>query len=327
MAVPSGEREYRLRADDLAAGRRLDAWIAEKVAEMSRAAIQRLIRRGECVVDGTIARPAHRLKPGEIVQLRVPPVEPSEIEPEDLPITVLYQDDAIAVIDKPAGMVVHPGAGVRRGTLVSTLLHHLPGLRGVGGVERPGIVHRLDKGTSGVMIVAKTDQALASLQAQFQARTVKKTYAAVVWGHLPHAEGTIALRIGRSRGRATMTTRARRSKEALTRYEVRERLAPWCELVHAYPATGRTHQIRVHLAAVGHPVVGDPAYGRGSRKDAPRFVREFARPALHARRIEFLHPVTGMWVEFEAKLPADLEALIAALRNLAPQPASRQGRV
>lgn len=309
-------REYRLTCDESGRGLRVDAWLAERLPALSRAGIQRLIRGGNCLVNYSPVRPAHRLKPGEVIILRVPPPEESTVEAEDIPLRVLYQDDDIAVVDKAAGIVVHPGAGHRSGTLVSSLLYHIPGLRGVGGVERPGIVHRLDRGTSGVMVVAKTDQAMAAVQRQFQSRAVKKTYLALVWGHLKKDVGDITLSVGRSRAHGKMTTRSRKPKQAVTRYQVAERFEPWCELVRAFPATGRTHQIRVHFAALGHPLVGDPTYGRSAHGQAPRILRDFGRPALHAWRIELEHPTSGVIVKFEAEIPPDLERLFEDLRQL-----------
>ena len=310
-------QQHRFVCDVTRNGRRLDVWLTEQMDGITRSAIQRLIEAGRCLVDGKPARPSHKMKPEQVVILTVPEPQTWAIEAEDLPLRILFQDSDIAIIDKPTGMVVHPGAGHRSGTLVSALLHHIPGLTGVGGVERPGIVHRLDKGTSGVMIIAKNDPALAALQQQFSRRQIKKTYVALIWGQIKEPTGQISLAIGRSRTHAKMTTRAHTSKTALTRYEVSERFSPWCDLVYVYPATGRTHQIRVHFAAIGHPLIGDPSYGRQKKLQtgAPVLIQQLNRPALHAWKIGFAHPRTGMPLEFEAPMPQDFLQLLDELRR------------
>jgi len=303
-------------------GCRVDVWLASRAEGLTRSALQKLISSGLCRIDGRPIRPSYKVRPGDVVELIVPEAQKWEIEAEDIPLSILHQDDDIAVIDKRPGMVVHPGAGHRAGTLVSALLHHIPGLTGVGGVERPGIVHRLDKGTSGIMVIAKNGAALSALQDQFRARAVRKTYVALLWGSLRNRTGEISLAIGRSRARARMTTRARRSKTAVTRYAIAERFEPWCDLVHAFPATGRTHQVRVHFAAIGHPLVGDPLYGRrrGQRSGLPAVLLAFDRPALHAWRLEFRHPRSGEMVSFEADLAGDFKGLIEGVRRLRSSP-------
>jgi len=247
----------------------------------------------------------------------VPPRQPTTPAPQDLPLPILYDDEDVVVIDKPAGMVVHPGAGHREGTLVNALLHHVGGLSGVGGEERPGIVHRLDRGTSGVMVVAKHDRAHRSLARQFHDREVTKEYIALVWGR-PRMGQVFDQPIGRDpRHRQRMSTRARAARVALTRIESVESLGH-VSLLRLVIGTGRTHQIRVHLSESGHPVVGDAIYG-GRRERAGRsaLVR-LERPFLHASRLTFSHPADGRTMSVEAPLPPDLAAMVAALRETAP---------
>ncbi|MEW6367948.1 MAG: RluA family pseudouridine synthase [Acidobacteriota bacterium] len=313
-------KEFTFVFEGPSSGPRLDQYLAQRLDDLSRSSIQRLIAQGHCTVRGEPARPASRLRPGDTVQLRMPPPDKCDVEPEDIPLDVLYEDDDIVAINKPAGMVVHPAPGNRRGTLVSSLLFHVRGLAGVGGVERPGIVHRLDRGTTGVMVVAKTEQALTALQAQFKARSVAKTYVAIVWGTVKADHGEISLAIGRSSKGGKMQARTRhssprRSREAVTRYQVVSRYQPWCSLLHVSPATGRTHQIRVHLSSAGHPLVGDPTYGKGGPRRAPDRLRDFPRPALHAWRLRIHHPRKDFQLTFEAPLPADLSALLDYLHE------------
>ena len=317
---PHCMKEHSFVFDGPTPGPRLDQWLSQRLNDLSRSSIQRLIADGNCTVRGKPARPSSRLKPGDTVHLRIPPPEKCDVEPEDIPLAVLYEDEDIVVIDKPAGMVVHPAPGNRIGTLVSSLLFHVRGIAGIGGVERPGIVHRLDRGTTGVMVVAKTEQALVALQAQFKARTVAKTYVAIVWGMVKADRGEISLAIGRSSKGGKMQARTRyasprRSREAITRYHVVDRYPPWCSLLHVLPATGRTHQIRVHLSCAGHPLVGDPTYGKGGPRTAPDPLRDFPRPALHAWRLRIRHPRKDVELTFEAPLPADLVTLVDYLRE------------
>jgi 23S rRNA pseudouridine1911/1915/1917 synthase len=261
------------------------------------------------------------------VRVAIPAARPARPGPEDLPLTVLYDDEDVVAIDKPAGMVVHPGAGHRQGTLVNALLHHVGGLSGVGGEERPGIVHRLDRGTSGVMIVAKHDRAHRNLAAQFHDRMVAKEYLALVWGR-PATGQLFDQPIGRDpRHRQRMSTRARRARDASTRVLSVEPLGE-VSLVRLTIGTGRTHQIRVHLSEAGYPVVGDPVYG-GGRKPVGRIrqrpdvsgsaggLARLARPFLHAASISFTQPTTGEPLRIDAPLAADLAALLDALRSAA----------
>jgi 23S rRNA pseudouridine1911/1915/1917 synthase len=289
------------------AGRRLDLFLAERVPELSRTRIQELIREGYVRVDGHIAKVSHRVAASENIEIEVLPRPPMEALPEDLPLDLLLVDDDFVIVNKPAGMVVHAGAGHSRGTLVNALLHRLGNLSAAGGALRPGIVHRLDRDTSGAMVVARNDRAHEHLSEQFRSRNVRKIYLALVHGKMPHDSGTITLPISRDpRRRTRMTARATKGRHARTDWRVIARLDR-CTLVEAVLHTGRTHQIRAHFAAIGHPVVGDTLYGaprglRGGTRNLPLLARNF----LHAAKIGFSHPSSGAWVEVRAPLPKDL---------------------
>jgi 23S rRNA pseudouridine1911/1915/1917 synthase len=305
----------QLSVGDDGDGIRLDRFLASVLPEHSRSQIQRLIKEGRVTVGGRAAKSNHPVRTGERIELAIPePVEPVP-RPEDLDLPVLYQDPDIIVVDKPAGMVVHPAAGHASGTLVNALLHHADNLSGIGGERRPGIVHRLDRGTSGLMVVAKTDAAHQELARQFHDREVEKQYIALVWGHV-QAGRRIDAPIGRDpANRKRMSARARRAREAVTRIARAEPLGPALTLVQVAIHTGRTHQIRVHLSAIGHPVVGDALYG-GVHRRVPgdlRAVTHLARPFLHAARLVFKHPSDGRRMEFESELPADLQQVLDEL--------------
>ncbi|HUD71797.1 MAG TPA: RluA family pseudouridine synthase [Dongiaceae bacterium] len=301
-----------------ARGRRLDQVLAELVPGQSRAALQRLLREGRVLVDGRAVRPASRVRGGESVQIDLPPPRPSEVAPEAIPLAVLHEDADLIVIDKPAGMTVHPGAGRRAGTLVAALLHHCRDLSGVGGVERPGIVHRLDRETSGVLVAAKNDVAHRALASQFKARTVRKTYEAIVWGRPRSLTGRIDAAIGRHPSARTRMAVDPDGRASRTAWRVAAALGP-VTLLEVSPETGRTHQIRVHLASIGHPVVGDPLYGGrrtatvASRPSERAALAAYAGMALHARRLEFTHPSSGARLVLTAPRPAAFEELLAAL--------------
>ncbi len=313
VALPPSERTAHL--SPAARGSRLDQALVEAFPGLSRARLQALIRDGQALVDGRPAKSATRMKGGERIELHLPEPVAGRPEAEDLPLRVLFQDRDLLVLDKAPGMVVHPAAGHWRGTLVNALLHHVRDLGGVGGTLRPGLVHRLDKDTSGCLVVAKNDIALAGLQASFKTRTVEKTYLALVHGH-PPAEARIETPYGRHpRQRQRFTGKLRAGKPAVTVYRVRERLEG-ATLLEVALLTGRTHQIRVHLAESGHPLLGDKVYG-GTRKGDARVkaVQEtLGRQALHAWRLAFPHPRTGVWRSFEAPVPADLRQAQDALR-------------
>jgi 23S rRNA pseudouridine1911/1915/1917 synthase len=297
-------------------GLRLDSFLSALVADRSRSQLQRLIKEGH--VTGPVAdlKASTPVKAGQHFLVDLPAPEPSTAVAEDLPLTILYEDADVVVIDKAAGMVVHPAAGHSSGTLVNALLHHVDDLSGIGGELRPGIVHRLDRGTSGVMVAAKNDTAHQELSRQFQDREVEKEYIALVWG-LVQAGKRIDAPIGRDPGdRQKMSTRARRARSAVTRVTRAENLRG-VSLLQVAIATGRTHQIRVHLSAIGHPIVGDPTYGGVHRHVANdvRAVQRLERPFLHAWKLAFTHPTDGRRLEFESPLPADLQAVLDAIRE------------
>lgn len=306
-------------------GDRLDQFLAKTAAGLSRSQAKRFVEEGYVVVDGgAVLKVSRKLKSGETVVLKRPPAAPAEALPEDIPLSVLYEDAHLLVLDKPAGLVVHPAPGHAAGTLVNAVLHHCRDLSGIGGVLRPGIVHRLDKDTSGALVVAKSDAAHAGLVARFKGREVGKTYLALVWGSPGADAGRIELPVGRHpQARRRMSTRSRRGKPAATRWRVLERYGA-VSLLEIALETGRTHQIRVHLSAIGHPVVGDPVYGGAGRvRDVADPVlrarlRAMRRQALHAARLDFIHPVTGRPLAVCAPLPTDMGALIAFLRGEGP---------
>ncbi|HVP59201.1 MAG TPA: RluA family pseudouridine synthase [Myxococcaceae bacterium] len=310
----SGGVIHRFTAGPALRGERLDRAVASSLPELSRSRVQSLLEAGRVRVDGRPGRAALRLKGGESLEVSVPTPEPALPEPEDLPLTILHQDRDLLVLDKPSGIVVHPAAGHARGTLVNALLHHVSGLSGVGGVLRPGIVHRLDKETSGCLVVAKNDAALQALQRAFQERTVEKTYLAVVHGHPPATGRLATLHARHPRDRKRFTGKARTGKPAVTTWRVRANLHG-AALLEVGLETGRTHQIRVHLSEIGHPLLGDALYG-GTRKGDARVKAvqdRLGRQALHAWRLVFPHPRTGKPVRCEAEVPRDLARAIDAL--------------
>ena len=293
------------------AGERLDKYLASVLGDLSRAQIQRLIREERVRIGDSVRRANTSVKGGDRIVLEVPELAASLLEPEEIPLSILYEDADLVVVDKPAGMVVHPAAGHASGTLVNALLHHVKDLSGIGGELRPGIVHRLDRGTSGVMVVAKHDTAHAELARQFHDREVEKEYVALVWG-VVQAGRRIDTPIGRDpHDRQKMSARARRARSAVTRITYAQHFRG-VTLVHVAIATGRTHQIRVHLGAIGHPLVGDSVYG-GGRKRVPgdlRAVARLQRPFLHSWRIAFAHPGDARRLEFTAPLPPDLQGAL-----------------
>ena len=298
-------------------GLRLDKFLAGELPNHSRAQVQKLIDDGRVSLPRVPSPKANTaVRPGDVVTVDVPPTAPSSLEPENLPLPILFDDADVVVVNKPAGLVVHPGAGHATGTLVHALLHHVKDLSGIGGETRPGIVHRLDKGTSGVMVVAKHDAAHQELARQFHDREVDKEYVALVWG-VVHNRKRIDLPIGRDPvHRQKISTRARRARAAVTRVTWARHL-PGVTLIRVAIATGRTHQIRVHLSAIGHPIVGDALYGGVHKRVAHDIhaVQRLTRPFLHAERLAFTHPTTGERLTFEAPLPEDLAAV---LRDITP---------
>ena len=307
----SAEGTRRLVVEPDQDGARLDHFLTALLPDQSRSHVQRLIKDGR--VTGPIAslRPSTAVRTGQAYEVDIPPPTAAAPEPEAIPIRIVYEDEHLVVLDKPAGMVVHPGAGHSDGTLVNALLHHVKDLSGIGGELRPGIVHRLDRGTSGLMVVAKSDLAHQELSRQFSDREVDKEYVALVWG-LVQPGRRIDAPIGRDPGdRQKMSTRARRARNAVTRVTF-ARHYKGVSLLKVAIATGRTHQIRVHLSAIGHPIVGDATYGGVHRRTGAhlRAVQRLERPFLHSARLAFTHPVDGRRVEFDSPLPLDLQAVL-----------------
>lgn len=297
------------------AGWRLDRFLAEQVPEATRTAVQRWIAAGRVWVDGRPRKASYRLHAGETVTADPPPPEPLELVPDAMALQVLYEDEDILVVDKPAGLVVHPGAAVRRGTLANALVHRYRDLPQAESL-RPGIVHRLDKGTSGLLVVALNETAHHRLVRQFQQREVDKRYLALLYGHLRPAEGAIDLPLGRDRRHRTrISANTDRPRPALTGYRVLRYYEAGFTLVEAKPVTGRTHQIRVHFWSRGHPVVGDETYQRRDRIRALPGGGRLERLFLHAAGLEFTHPRTGERLRFEAPLPPELAALLRRLEE------------
>jgi 23S rRNA pseudouridine1911/1915/1917 synthase len=289
-------------------GERVDKYVAAEVPSLSRSQVQDLVSRGLVTVNGIQVKPSQRLKEGDSVDVIVPPVEEAELVPEPMPLTIVYEDQDLVVVDKPPGLVVHPAAGHRRGTLLNALLARYPDLP-LDQEERPGIVHRLDKDTSGLIVVARSREAREHLQAQFKAREVLKVYLALVDGVVEPTKGVIEASIGRdSRDRKRMAVVQSGGRKAVTEFRVLEQLGEYT-LLDTRPRTGRTHQVRVHLAFLGHPVVGDSVYGR--RKQHLELERQF----LHAHRLAFRHPSSGRRVDLVSELPPDLEGVLETLRR------------
>jgi 23S rRNA pseudouridine1911/1915/1917 synthase len=316
--------------DETHAGFRLDRFLALALPEISRSRLQQLIAAGAVTLAGTTIKDGNRrVKPGEIYMLEIPAAAPAAPQAQDIPLNVIYEDKDLIVIDKQAGLVVHPAAGNPDGTLVNALIAHCGAqLTGVGGEARPGIVHRLDKDTSGLLVAAKNERAMTSLAKQFAKHAIERAYHAIVWGSPRLGEGIIETQIGRNPfDRKRMGVLRGGGKEARTRYRVIERFGsrPFASLVECRLETGRTHQIRVHLTHIGHPLIGDPSYG-GARQspraktpaeaEAYAAAENFPRQALHAYLLGFQHPTTHKTMRFEAPWPADFAALVHALRKL-----------
>ena len=296
----------RLIVPEQSARLRLDQFLARELPQFSRARLQTLIRNQNVTLNASPARPRDIVRAGDRIEINEPAPEKIDSLPEAIPLEVLYEDEDLIVINKPPGLVVHPGAGQREHTLVNALLFHSPKLSGIGGKERPGIVHRLDKDTSGCLVVAKTDQAHRSLSAQFAARTVEKIYLTLVAGKLPKRAGTIEEKIGRHPvHRQRMTTASARGRAAKTDYRVLSS-SNEMSLVECRLHSGRTHQIRVHLHHLGHPVLGDKVYGG-------RFAKSFPRQMLHAWKLAFRCPRTNEWKQFEAPMPGDFHKAVSTL--------------
>ncbi len=299
-------------------GLRVDRFVADEIRALSRTAVQRLIEEAEILVNEAPVQKSYSLQVGDVVSVHIPPPKPASLEPEPIPIDIIYEDEDILVVDKRAGMVVHPGAGHESGTLVNAILAHCPDVQGVGGERRPGIVHRLDKDTSGVMVVAKHDRAIRHLQRQFKHRTVRKLYVALVAGRIPQAEGLIEAPIARHPVRRKQMAVRTGGKPARTRWHFngyyRDAQGGNYTLLDVRLLTGRTHQIRVHFSWFGYPLVGDRVY-------APNLVAESApRQFLHARELTIKHPCSGEAMVFEAQLPVDLRQVLGSLARLDVEP-------
>lgn len=290
------------------AGTRVDVYLAKEQAAPSRSCVQKLVESGLVTVSGRPVKPSYRVAEGDVIEVRIPPPEKVSLEPEDIPLDIVYEDADVVVVNKPAGMVVHPAAGNYAGTLVHALLHHCRDLSGIGGELRPGIVHRLDKDTSGLMVVAKNDAAHAALARQIKARTVVRKYLAIVHGRLAEDEGTVDAPIGRHPVHRKKMAVVPGGRRAVTHWKVRRRYRVFT-LVECKLETGRTHQIRVHMAYIGHPVVGDPIYG--PRK--PAF--GLSGQALCAYQLGFYHPRTGEWKEFTIPLPEEMQKAVDKLER------------
>ncbi|MBI4495907.1 MAG: RluA family pseudouridine synthase [Deltaproteobacteria bacterium] len=309
---------FRVGPED--ASKRLDVFLSLKNSSLSRSRIKRLIEKGQVEVGGKEVKPGHRLKENDLVSLRIPAPEKGEASPEAIPLDVLYEDRHLLVVNKPAGMVVHPAAGNYSGTLVNALLHRCTDLSGIGGVLRPGIVHRLDKDTSGLLVVAKDDFTHQGLAGQFKAHAAERKYLGLLFGH-PPGEGRVESDIGRHPvDRKRMSARPRRGRKAATRWKVLRRFRQF-SLVEFTLETGRTHQIRVHLSSIGHPLLGDPLYGGRRRLSSvePSSLRQalqmMRRQALHAASLGFVHPVTGEKIIFSSPLPPDLKEVLEILEK------------
>jgi 23S rRNA pseudouridine1911/1915/1917 synthase len=319
LIVPPGKKKERL-----------DVYITGHVENATRNKVQQAIRGGTVLVNGDMVRPSYTVMPDDVIQITLPRPPPAEAVPENIPVEILFEDDDLIVVNKPAGMVTHPAYGNYTGTLVNALLYHCGGL-GVGGDPvRPGIVHRLDKDTSGVMVVAKNEVAHAKLAVQFARRTIRREYNAVVWGRFRESTGLIEAGLGRSKSDRKKMAVVDGGKSAATEYTVLEQF-PYLALVRLKLRTGRTHQIRVHLAHINHPVFGDPTYngrhivwgsgGGGQKAQVQRLLGLMPRQALHAKTLGFVHPATRRELYFETPLPADMAALLLALQS-GPSPSS-----
>ena len=318
-------QEHHFVLDERVAGLRLDKALAVLVPDISRSRLKALILGGNVALGArTLTDVSHAVRAGDRLTLNVPEAISPIPQGQEIPLDIVYEDEHLIVIDKPVGLVVHPAPGNPDRTLVNALIAHCgESLSGIGGVKRPGIVHRIDKDTSGLMVVAKTDEAHAGLSAAFAAHAIERAYLAVVWGVPQPPSGEIEGAIGRDpRNRKKMAVVTRGGKSALTRYETIKRFGAAAALVECRLATGRTHQIRVHMTQIGHPLVGDTLYGRSRKRrlsgisdKAAEALRTFPRQALHARLIGFEHPVTGRHLKFESELPSDIQGLVDTLRG------------
>lgn len=316
------EKNESITVGEEGAGQRLDAFLAGAIPELTRAAVQRLIEGGLVLLGGAVPKASVKLRLGDLLSVEIPQPEPTAARAEDIPLEILYEDADLVVVNKPAGMVVHPGAGNSEGTLVNALLGHCHDLSGIGGELRPGIVHRIDKDTSGILVVAKSDAAHQGLAKQFSDHTVKRIYLALVFGSMKSDTGRIEGVIGRHPvDRKKMSGTAKHGKHAVTHWRVEGRYDGIC-LLRLRLETGRTHQIRVHLSESGHPLLGDPVYGGSGRlaniKDTElrNLIKGLGRQALHAKTLGFIHPVSDTYLEFDSELPADMQTVLDYLERI-----------
>ncbi len=323
--VKNSQRTLRISIPQDVRGKRIDLFLSQENIGLSRSFIHKLILDKHILVNNKLVKPSHKLNGGEQILIEVPPLEKPSLEPENIPLDIVYEDSDLLVVNKKAGMVVHPAVGNYSHTLVNALLFHCKDLSGINGVLRPGIVHRLDKDTSGLLVVAKNDFAHLGLAEQIQNRTLLREYNAIIWGHMPVNEGTIEAPIGRAlKDRKKMAVTRVKGRESMTQYKVLERYAI-CDLLSLRLKTGRTHQIRVHLSYLNHPVLGDPEYGgrqkwlKGiydqERPLAQKLLSLIDRQALHARKLGFIHPRTKEYQEFDSPLPEDIETVLRLLRS------------
>lgn len=317
---------YEFTVDEKSSDERLDQYLGKQIEELSRSRLKKAIKSGEVLVGGSeVRKAAYRVSGGEKIFLEFTPPSPMEAFPEDIPLSIVYEDKDLLVLDKPAGLVVHPAPGHRSGTLVNALLYHCDDLSGIGGVLRPGIVHRLDKDTSGLLVVAKNDEIHLSLSRQLMERTVSRVYHAIVWGRMPRGEGVIDFPIGRSRrNRKKMAVVKSGGRDAVTSYNVMDTYQPF-QYIEVKLGTGRTHQIRVHFSYYGRPILGDPDYGGRKlrkwelpgreRKIAQKALSVIDRQALHAAELSFYHPIAGRKMNFKTDLPDDFESVLSVIRE------------
>jgi 23S rRNA pseudouridine1911/1915/1917 synthase len=321
----NSQRKLELEVPQQVSGTRLDLFLANQNIDLSRSRIQKLISEQNIVVDGRPTKPSYKIKGKEKITIKVPPLERLSLEPENIPLDILYEDSDLLVVNKKVGMVVHPALGNYSHTLVNALLFHCNDLSGINGVLRPGIVHRLDKNTSGLLVVAKNDFAHLGLAEQIKNRTLLREYAAIIWGHMPSDKGIIQAPIGRStKDRKRMAVSRLKGRESLTEYQVLERFG-LCDLLSIRLKTGRTHQIRVHLSYLNHPVLGDPEYGGRQkwikgihdkhRLFAQKLLTLIDRQALHAKKLGFIHPRTKKHLKFDSVLPKDIQSVLDLLRG------------